>query len=413
MVDMTYDYHKQCLTCNLSEHLREIVDKWAGTYEGLKRELFDNHSIAISADALSNHIRFHANQQQVNLEEDSGSQEGIVDIDGVRYFKRLKKQWQLNTGEWRRSYEFVPVETEEKTIEFKSLIDHLEKAEERFDSSVDFTPMIPKKRYCVVQFADLQTGKVDSRGDSEALVERVAKFKEKMKDYITDSHASWGVFGDLGDVIENYDNTGSQAFTNDLSLMEQIELATLLEQDLIFTMSDLLEHVDVAGVPSNHGAWRRGKDYLGRPGDDWGLFILKQIERVAGMSDSLKNKLTFHYPGIHEKSLSLDLGSEVIGMTHGDECSQDQTPVWWAKQVHGGSPLSDATMLLTGHYHNFRLSNSGRKADGKMKWWLSGNSMDNGSAWWANKSGHDSSPGVTVFLVDEDKGFDLGSLEVL
>ena len=31
------------------------------------------------------------------------------------------------------------------------------------------------------------------------------------------------------------------------------------------------ETVRVATCPSNHAAWRQGRDYLGRPGDDFGI----------------------------------------------------------------------------------------------------------------------------------------------
>lgn len=408
---MPYDYHKQCLTCNLDSRLRDMVDGWGGTYAALSRELFSTHNIAISSDALSNHKRFHSNQQQVNVSDDKEeTEDGVVEVNGVKYFKRLKKQWQLHTGEWRRTYDYVPVENTEPTLDFNSLSEHLRNASK---PKVDFEPMIKKSRTVVTQFADLQAGKVGSRGDSNDLVNRVSEFKSKMVDYIKDSNADNAVFVDNGDVVEGFENTEQQAFTNDISLMDQIELATLLEFDLILTQMQNVKHVDVAGVPSNHGAWRKGKGYLGTPADDWGLFILRQIERTVKFSPEYQDRATFHFPEKWEKTLTLDVGSEILGMAHGDDCSQDKTPEWWAKQVHGGSPLADATMLLTGHYHNFRLQNSGRRADGRMKWWLSGNSMDNGSDWWKHKAGHDSSPGVTMFIIDEDTGFDVKSLEIL
>lgn len=409
---MTYDYHKQCLTCNLSEHLRELADTWTGSFEGLKRELFNNHGIAISADALSNHKRFHADQQQVNLEEDTGSQEGIVDIDGVRYYKRLKKQWQLNTGEWRRSYEFIPVETTEQTLDFKSTIDHLTKVESKFEAT--FQPLIKKRRQVVVHTSDWQIGKVDSLGDSNTLIERVKESKDRVEDYIKDSGATTGVYADTGDIVEGFENTGAQAHTNDLSFVEQLELGILLTQDFVFGVASVLEHVDVATVPSNHAAWRRGKDYLGKPGDDFGLHILRQVERIAKMSDSISDRMTFHLPNPWDKSLSLDMGSEILGLTHGDDVnSPDQIPKWFASQVNGGTALAETTLLLTGHFHSTRIQTIGTQLNGKEKWWIQSKALDNGSAWFKNKAGVSEEPGVTVFCVDDDKGFDIGSLEIL
>lgn len=409
---MAYDYHKQCITCNLNETLRNMVDTWTDSYAALSRTLFDTHKIAISSDALSNHLRFHSNQEQVNVADDEGTDDGVVDIDGVKYYKKLKKQWQLHDGQWRRTYEFVPLQSTEPEVEFPSLIDYIAKTENN-TINADFSVKTNRNYTVVTQFADLQAGKVGSRGDSEALVARVQESKARMLEYVKSSGAKNAVFVDNGDIVEGFENTAQQSFTNDLSLMEQIQLAALLEEDLILSQAKIVDHIDVAGVPSNHGAWRKGKDYLGRPGDDWGLFILHQIEHAVGMSDTFKDQVTFHYPDMWEKTLSLDVGSEVLGMAHGDDCSQDKTPSWWAQQVHGNSPIADATILLTGHYHNFRAQNSGRRTDGRMKWWLSGNSIDNGSDWWKHKAGHDSSPGVTMFLIDEDKGFDIGSLTIL
>lgn len=405
---MTYDYHKQCLTCNLHETLRNMVDTWTDTYAALSRELFETHNIAISSDALSNHKRFHSDQQQVNVADDVLEEDGIVEVSGVKYFKKLKKQWQLHDGEWRRTYEYVPLQGTEPAIDFKSVIDRVEEA-----GKYSFSTPRPSTRTVVTQFADLQVGKVDSHGDSEVLATRVGKFKASMEEFIKDSGADNAVFVDNGDVVEGFENTDQQSFTNDLSIMEQIELATILEQELIMAQARLVNHVDVAGVPSNHGAWRKGKGYLGRPGDDWGLFILKQIERAFSFSDVYGEKTTFHFPNVWDKSLSLDLGSEILGITHGDDCGQDQTPTWFAKQVNGGTPISEATILLTGHYHNFRQQTIGTRPDGKSKWWLTGKSMDNGSAWFKNKSGNSESPGVTMFIVDEHTGFDPSSVTII
>lgn len=412
MESMTYDYHKQCLTCNLSEHLREIVDTWTGSYEGLKRELFDNHSIAISADALSNHKRFHSDQVQVNLEEDTGSQEGVVEIDGVKYFKRLKKQWQLNSGEWRRTYEFIPIETTEPTVEFKSLVDHLTKVESKFET--DFSPLIKRNRQVVVHTSDWQIGKVDNLGDSNTLIERVKESKENVEEYIKGSGATNGVYADTGDIVEGFENVAAQSFTNDLSFIEQLELGILLTQDFVFGVASVLDHVDVATVPSNHAAWRKGKDYLGRSGDDFGLHILRQVERTAKMSDAIGDRLTFHFPDMWEKGLTLDMGSEILGLTHGDDVnSPDQIPKWFAGQVNGGTALAETTLLLTGHFHSTRIQTIGTQLNGKEKWWIQSKALDNGSAWFKNKAGVSEEPGVTVFCVDDEKGFDIGSLEIL
>lgn len=39
--------------------------------------------------------------------------------------------------------------------------------------------------------------------------------------------------------------------------------------------------------------------------------------------------------------------------------------------------------------------------------------MDNGSSWYENQAGESSDPGLVVFVIDEDTGFNLQSLTIL
>lgn len=261
----------------------------------------------------------------------------------------------------------------------------------------------------VVAWADMQTGKVGKRGGSPQLVARLAQKRADLEAYVRANKLSRFVFIDVGDAIEGFENVASQMFTNDLSLPQQIDLAAVEMWKTIALLSKY-GHVDVAGVPSNHGAWRAGKQVLGKPADDWGLGIQSRLEFQAEL---VGLPTTFHRPGEWDESVAIDVRGVKLGVHHGHQSAVDQMPKWWAGQQHGAQATADADILLTGHYHHLRVLPTGRsQRTGKSKWWLQAPTLDNGSDWYRNKSGDDSDPGLLVFQIN-DEGFDLSSLTIL
>lgn len=325
---------------------------------------------------------------------------------------RISKWQQRDGGEWLTSYR---VQVEKKTgedVDLPTLVQEV-KAQIRY---VEEKPVVERNpnRTLVVPFADVQVGKVGSRGDSKALVERVLEKRDKLADYIAEQKCGDAVFFDGGDIVESFENTAQQGFTNDLSIMQQLDLAGTLEQEFIALLASTHDRVRVSGVPSNHSAWRKGKDILGRPSDDWGLFLLKQIEKAYALHSGTYDHVEFHYPGDWEKSITLDVQGIGVGIVHGEDSTLARMTDWWAKQVHGASPLAKADILITNHYHTLGLNPTGRSLlTGKQKYWISTPTLDNGSDWWANKSGSDSDPGLLAFVVDKEIGLDLQTFTVL
>jgi hypothetical protein len=328
---------------------------------------------------------------------------------------RLSK-WQVYDESWRTSYKFNIVRRNPASFDLPSLIAETKANTNLVEYARLLEPPLEKntKRTLVVPFSDLQAGKVGSRGDSEALVERVMEKKHRLHDYILKQGCSEAVFLDGGDVVESFENTAQQGFTNDLSIMQQLDLAGTLEQEFISLLASTHDKVTVGGVPSNHAAWRKGKDILGRPSDDWGLFLLKQIQKAYKLAPEAYGHVEFTYPGEWEKGLCIPVQGLDIGLVHGEDSSLAQMENWWAKQVHGASPIATADILITAHYHTLGLKPSGRsQKTGKQKYWIATPTLDNGSDWWANKSGSDSDPGLMAFVIDSEIGFDLQSFTVL
>ncbi|TFD80701.1 hypothetical protein E3T54_02870 [Cryobacterium sp. Sr8] len=261
----------------------------------------------------------------------------------------------------------------------------------------------------VVVWADMQLGKVGGRGDTAGLIERLAQKRAALERYMFENYTSDTVFIDAGDPIEGFENVAAQMFTNDLSLPQQVDMAAVEMWKTLALMSSF-GPVDAVAVPSNHGAWRAGKQSLGKPSDDWGLTIQSRLKFQAEL---VGLPITFHKPSDWDESVAVDVRGTKLGVHHGHQAACDQMPKWWAGQQHGAQATADADVLVTGHYHHLRVQPTGRSIrTGKSKWWLQAPTLDNGSDWYRNRAGDDSDPGLLVFQIN-DAGFDLQSLAVL
>ncbi|NBQ98376.1 MAG: hypothetical protein EBU12_09225, partial [Microbacteriaceae bacterium] len=95
-------------------------------------------------------------------------------------------------------------------------------------------PVTPKPvdsgKALIVLWSDLQVGKVDHRGNSESLIQRVRETQGKLLAKIREQKPEKIIFCDVGDTIENFSNAADmhQLQSNDLSIMQQIDLATSL-----------------------------------------------------------------------------------------------------------------------------------------------------------------------------------------
>lgn len=449
-------YEPECLTCNLEDGLKQTVhdDRRTGlTYAMVSANLYAK-GVQISPDALSNHFRKHIAFNQfptatetvapilgvvkppkgwearAEVQGDSGEITSTPQTETVSDFStilaefgtefedfeidgdpRISKWQSREGGEWLSAYKFNVKRKNPNSFDMPTLYQEV-KAALRIKEYVK--PDRVSTRTVVVPFADLQAGKVGSRGDSKSLIERVSEKRYKLEEYVLKQNCEEAVFLDGGDVVESFENTAQQGFTNDLSLMDQLDLAGTIEQDFISMLAKHHTKVKVGGVPSNHAAWRKGKDILGRPSDDWGLFLLKQIQKAYKLNTEAYSHVEFEYPEDWRKSLNIDVQGLGVGLVHGEDSSLAQMENWWAKQVHGASPVAESDILITNHYHTLGLKPTGRSMrTGKQKYWLATPTLDNGSDWWANRNGSDSDPGLMAFVVDSEIGFDLQSFTVL
>lgn len=260
----------------------------------------------------------------------------------------------------------------------------------------------------VAVLADAQVGKVGSRGGTPELIERFERARAGILEQAAAVGASDAILLEAGDCIESVENVAMQAHTNDLSVPAQLRVHRRMLTELTCDLANVHDTLRVATVPSNHGAWRRGKNVLGTPRDDYG------IENLTAVADALElagryGHVSFLIPDVWDEAVAIQVGEQVLGLAHGHQVrNPNQIPAYWAKQVHGAGPLAAVTILVTGHFHHLRVEPTGTiPGTNRSKWWIQTPTLDNGSDWFRNISGQDSEPGVLTFTITDDGWHDL------
>ncbi len=311
-------------------------------------------------------------------------------------------QWQRYDGEWLTSYRFhfrkrtlgadLPVLLAEAKKKVK--VSKLPKAEEKA---------------LVVLWSDLQVGKVDYRGGTEAMIERIELTKIRLKDLIRQQKPDRIIFCDLGDTVEGFNNAAdmAQLQSNSLSIMEQVDLATTFAYETLTAIYELVPDITYASVGSNHCQWRIGKQQVGKGTDDWGVFIGRQLARLAATQEL---NIKFIEPQPWDESLAIDVFGDqfhVLGVVHGHQAGgrPENVPDWWRKQSFGKQPVSDATVLVHGHWHHLRVTELGSTPQGHSRFLISASTLDNGSNWFRKLSGEDSVPGLVTFALERGVGY--------
>ena len=267
----------------------------------------------------------------------------------------------------------------------------------------------PTERATVVIMSDPQIGKTGRRGGTPELLDRMAEKREKLDQLLKARRPKLIGFGDAGDGFEGFESGGNPMFTNDLSLSQQMD-AYATELYSFVELAHRHAPVEAFGVPSNHTAWRNGKQTLGRPEDDLGLFVQRQVVKVL---DAAKLDVNWTFPAPYDESVAVDILGTVVGLVHGNQFGPGQAIAWWEKQAFGAQAVARADILVSGHYHTLGFGTAGRNpVSDRQRVWMGAPTLDNGSDWYRQTAGRDSDPGLLVFDVTPD-GFDLQSLTVL
>jgi hypothetical protein len=261
----------------------------------------------------------------------------------------------------------------------------------------------------VILFSDPQVGKVDHRGGTAELIERLERIKAKLIAQVKKVKPSKIVFCDVGDIIESFSNSADmqQLATNDLSLMQQVDLSVSIVWDFLKALAALVPEVTYATVASNHCQNRIKGQKVGKPGqDDWGIFIGRTLARLAQETNL---PVKFIQPHPQDESLAHDVfgdGYHILGLWHGHQSPRpDAVPDFWRKQSFGRQPIAGATIGVSGHFHHLRVQELGSTPNGSSRFWIQAATLDNGSGWFRLNNGEDSQAGLVTFVLEASQPF--------
>ncbi|WP_443095057.1 hypothetical protein [Rothia koreensis] len=248
----------------------------------------------------------------------------------------------------------------------------------------------------VVCLSDFQIGKAmegrDATLGTQDTAKRVRSMLKDIKEDMARVKPAELLILDVGDSIENCENTPIQRTTNDLDLRFQLTAWGRILSMFISELAPLAGHTTVGAVPSNHGRNRQAqKTPASGVWDDFGLFMLDQVHEKFDFAWPDVG-ISWATPRMNEEIMSLEVAGTTLAVTHGHQTSGNQMPQWFSRMAGNNSPLQPARVIVTGHYHHFRHQVVCDDRD-----WFQCPTMDPGSQWFKGNTGEWSSPGMLTF----------------
>lgn len=257
----------------------------------------------------------------------------------------------------------------------------------------------------VVALADFQTGKTDVHGGTVNLYKRVRSVYAQMEAELP--HYKTIVAADLGDIIENFMNVGSQRQSNDLNLTDQLEAAISLIWEGLRVLHSKCDNLIYVAVPSNHCEVRTGVGNKNRASsvlsDDYGIHVQRQIRRMAEMRPDVYGNMSFVCPSDYDAACTVKPDADdksVLFFEHGHVGGGAAQAKMrrHVKDMQAGriAYAHLANIFVHGHYHTPEMYLVGDKT-----WVVGVSSIDAGSSWFTNATGESAPSAVTSFVAKD------------
>lgn len=257
----------------------------------------------------------------------------------------------------------------------------------------------------VVALADFQTGKTDVHGGTVNLYKRVRSVYAQMEAELPRYRTI--IAADLGDIIENFMNVGSQRQSNDLNLTDQLEAAISLIWEGLRVLHSKCDNLIYVAVPSNHGEVRTGVGNKNRASsvlsDDYGIHVQRQIRRMAEMRLDVYGNMSFVCPSDYDAACTVKPSADdksVLFFEHGHVgggASQAKMRQHVKNMQAGRIAYAHmANIFVHGHYHTPEMYLVGDKT-----WVVGVSSIDSGSSWFTNATGESAPSAVTSFVAKD------------
>jgi predicted phosphodiesterase len=205
----------------------------------------------------------------------------------------------------------------------------------------------------------------------------------------------------LGDLVEGCDgHYDIQTFTVEVDRRDQVKIARRLLRDALIRWSKVVPDITVAAIGGNHGENRKNGKAFTTLNDNDDVALVESVAEIFQANPEAYGHIRFAIP-TDELSLTIEVHGQIIGITHGHLARSGQGVEgklrrWIADQTLGRQKIGDCDILVTGHYHSFKLADWGGVK------WLQAPALDGGSVWWRQSTGEIADVGVLTFLVTSE-----------
>lgn len=206
-----------------------------------------------------------------------------------------------------------------------------------------------------------------------------------------------------GDMIEGCTIYPQQSFGIDGHRRQQIRVtvATILKG--LYILAPYFKTVRVVVVPGNHGE-NRINGYRTALGDNDDLLVFEMAE--TGIKNDPNMKHVFFEIAEDEMSIATDIRGWIYGVTHGDVYGRgsgngirNKVFNWFKTMAANRHVVGSADVLVTHHFHHLALEDWGATL------WIQNPTMDGGSHYFVEATGHKPKHGMNSWVVTEAERF--------
>jgi hypothetical protein len=181
----------------------------------------------------------------------------------------------------------------------------------------------------------------------------------------------------MGDCIEGVVSQGGKiAGRLDLDLTSQIRVGRRVLLEWVKAFAPLTNELIIPVVPGNHDESHR--QLITDPMDSFQVEIVAQVLDICKENPDLQH-VTARYPERDNSTLAVNHSGTMVGYAHGHQVRDAQK--WWQGQALGDTPVGQADLLITAHYHHYAV----RQLNHRL--WVQTPALDGGSFWFADRTG--------------------------
>ena len=316
-----------------------------------------------------------------------------------------KQYWDRDNQsmKWKHSYSFAVkkkfVETSEPIIDAVELMNSIKPvvvSSKKVDGIVSTF---------VLDWADWQMAKLEG-GGTEGLIRRLHSTFDSAVERIGELRATGRKLNELviiggGDMVEGCVIYPNQSYEIDANRREQIRSTVAIILYGIKKLAPMFDTVRVVVAPGNHGEHRIAGNRT-TIGDNDDLLVF-EMAQVGIESDPAYSHVSFE---IAEKEMSVttNILGWTYGITHGDVYGKGSgTGVrnkvfgWFKTMAANRHPVGMADVLVTHHFHHDAMEDWGATL------WVQNPTMDGGSHYFKEATGHNTKPGMNSWVVTQNE----------